>query len=65
MKKGKKITKKMTFAELIKTSPEAASKLAERGLFCAGCPMAMMETLEQGAKAHGLNPDELLKDLNI
>tara|TARA_Y100000310_G_C20578196_1_gene761565 strand:+ start:440 stop:652 length:213 start_codon:yes stop_codon:yes gene_type:complete len=60
----KKITKDMTFGELFEFSPEAAEKLAEQGLFCGGCPMAQMETIEQGAIAHGINPDKLLKMLN-
>ena len=65
MKKQKmKITKKMTFAELIEKYPKIAKKLAKKGLMCVGCPMAMMETIEQGAVAHGLDPDKLVKELN-
>jgi len=59
-----KITKDMTFAELIELDSEAAGKLAERGLFCGGCPMAQFETIENGARAHGVDVDELLKELN-
>jgi len=62
--KMKKITKNMTFAELMKSHPKAAKKLAEKGMFCCGCPMAMMETIEQGAEAHGENVDKLVKELN-
>jgi hydroxylamine reductase len=62
--KNKKISKKMTFAEVMKANPEAGLKLAERGMFCSGCPMAMMETLEQGCLAHGIDADEILKELN-
>ena len=60
----KKITKDMTFAELIMQDPEAAQKLADRGLFCGGCPMAQFETIEQGSRAHGVDVEELIKDLN-
>jgi len=59
-----KITKDMTFAELIMNDCEAAEKLAEKGLFCGGCPMAQFETIEQGAVAHGINVDKLIKELN-
>jgi len=59
-----KITKKMSFSEIIKKHPEATEILMEKGMHCIGCPMAQMETLEQGAKAHGLNPDEIVKELN-
>ncbi len=59
-----KIKKTLTFAELMDRSPKAAEKLAELGLFCGGCPMAQLETIENGALAHGLDPDELVKELN-
>lgn len=67
VKKQKKINKKMTFAELIKANPKAANMLAEKGMFCCGCPMAMMESLEDGASAHGLSEkdvEKLVKELN-
>jgi len=59
-----KITKDMTFAAIMELDSEAGAKLAERGLFCGGCPMAAFETLENGAKAHGVDADELVKELN-
>jgi hybrid cluster-associated redox disulfide protein len=62
--KMKEINKSTTFAELIRQNPNAAFKLAEKGLFCGGCAMAQFETIEQGAMAHGLNPDELIADLD-
>jgi len=61
---SKKITKDMTFAELMVENKDAAAKLAERGLFCGGCPMAQFETIENGATAHGVDVDKLLKELN-
>ena len=63
-KKSKKITKDMTFAELMELDSEAGVKLAERGLFCGGCPMAQFETIENGAAAHGVDVVELLRELN-
>jgi hybrid cluster-associated redox disulfide protein len=60
----KKITKEMTFTELIEEFPKAAEKLAEQGLFCGGCPMAQLETIEAGARAHGIDPSKLIKELN-
>ena len=60
----KKITKEMTFAELIEYDSKTAMKLAQNGLFCGGCPMAQFETIENGAAAHGIDVDELLKELN-
>lgn len=60
----KKITKKMTFAELIELDPELVEPLLERGMHCIGCPMSQMETIEQGAISHGINPDKLVDELN-
>ena len=31
---------------------------------CMGCPMAMQETIEQGALAHGIDPKKLVEELN-
>lgn len=60
----KKITKKMSFAELLKERPEAAELLFEKGMSCIGCPMAMQETIEQGASAHGIDAEEIVSELN-
>jgi len=59
-----KITKEMTFEELIHFYPKLAEELAEKGLACVGCPAAAIETLEQGALVHGLNPNKLVAELN-
>ena len=58
-----KITKKTKFSEIVKDK-EAAEMLMEKGMHCFGCPMAMQETLEQGAEAHGLDIEKILKELN-
>lgn len=60
----KKMTKKMSFAEIIQKHPEAVETLMNKGMHCIGCPMAQMESLEDGAKAHGLNANKLVKELN-
>jgi hybrid cluster-associated redox disulfide protein len=64
MKKAKSVKKTDTFEKIVKENPDAAMKLAEKGMFCCGCPMAMSETLEQGALAHNQDPEELVKELN-
>lgn len=58
------ITKKMTLGEIVNNYPELAKLLMEKGLPCVGCHIASQETLEQGAEAHGLNPDDLVKQMN-
>lgn len=59
-----KINKKMSFAEIMQRDPSAAEVLMKCGMHCCGCPMAMQETLEEGAAAHGLDADEIVKELN-
>jgi len=60
----KKITGKMSINDVIEKYPETVDIFMKYGLSCVGCPFAMMESLEQGAKSHGINIKELLKDLN-
>jgi len=60
----KKITKDMTFGELMEFDSEAGMKLAEHGLFCGGCPMAQFESIGDGAAAHNVDVVQLLRELN-
>lgn len=61
---GQKITKDMTFHQALQMSPEVARVLGEFNLGCVGCMGAMNETLEQGARAHGLDVEDILTALN-
>ena len=54
----------MTFAEILEEKPEAAEILLEAGMHCCGCPMAQMETLEEGCRAHGIDADKILEKIN-
>lgn len=58
------ITKDMTIAEALKLRPEIAPVLMSKGMHCLGCVIAQGETIEQAAEVHGLNPDQLIKELN-
>ncbi|TAL37101.1 MAG: DUF1858 domain-containing protein [Spirochaetes bacterium] len=58
-----KITGAMTFGELIKAFPQAGGVLAGYGLHCIGCHIGIYETIEQGARAHGLQDGEISKML--
>jgi len=58
------IGKGMTFSKILSLAPELAEPLLKKGMHCIGCPMAAQETLEQGAIAHDLDPDKLVKELN-
>ncbi len=58
------ITKDITFDQLLQMRPDAAKILAKFNLGCVGCLGASTETLAQGARAHGLDIQELLTALN-
>jgi len=62
--KERAITGKMSFAEVMQKHPEAAEILFQKGMQCVGCPMAMQESLEAGAMAHGINPKKLVEEIN-
>lgn len=59
-----KITKKTKFGQLLKKHPEAAEVFWRQGMHCVDCPVADIETIEQGCQAHGIDTDELIKKLN-
>ena len=60
----KKITKEMTFGEVLSKYPQTVETFFRYGMHCFGCHIAVEETIEQGAYAHGVDIDELIKDLN-
>jgi len=61
---SQKITKDMTFHQALQMDPQVAKVLGEFNLGCVGCMGAMNETLQQGARAHGLDVEVILKALN-
>ncbi len=56
---SEKINKDMTLGEIVAKHPQAARVMLSYGLHCIGCHVATWETLEQGAKAHGLNDEQV------
>jgi len=54
-----KIDKNTNIAELVFAHPEAEEILAAFGLHCASCFAAGFDTLEQGAKIHGMLDEEI------
>lgn len=58
------ITKEMPIGEIVEKYPQTVSVFFEHGLMCIGCAAARFENLEQGAVAHGIDVEALVKDLN-
>src|SRR5690348_9511264 len=49
--------------ELVQALPIAAEVLGRFGLHCAGCGVNKYETIDQGAKAHGLRVEPIIAAL--
>lgn len=58
------ITKDWSITDIVEKYPETAEVLLNNGMHCFGCMAARFENIEQGALAHGINVDELMKELN-
>lgn len=59
------ITKEMKIGEVVEKYPKTIEVFLRHGLMCFGCAVARFENLEQGAVAHGIDVEALLKDLNV
>jgi hybrid cluster-associated redox disulfide protein len=53
------VTKDMNLGELVAKYPEAAEVILDYGLHCVGCFASSFDTIEAGAKVHGLNDEEI------
>ena len=58
------ITPEMSIGEIVQKYPNTIPVFISHGLHCLGCAIAQFETLREGALAHGMELDPLLKDLN-
>jgi hybrid cluster-associated redox disulfide protein len=58
------ITRDMSIAEVVQKYPQTVPVFLAHGLMCFGCAVARFENVEQGALAHGIDVDALMKDLN-
>lgn len=58
------ITKDMSIVEVVQTYPKTVEIFRNYGMGCLGCAAARYENIEQGAKAHGIDADALIADLN-
>ena len=64
MKEKQKITKDMNIEEVINKYPETVEVFAKYGFHCIGCVAASFESIEDGARAHGVTAEEIVEDLN-
>lgn len=59
-----KITGDMTIGEVVRMHDDAARVLMSFGMGCISCPGSQMETLQEGAMVHGIDPEEMIEALN-
>lgn len=58
-----KLSKDMLIKDVLGVDRELAVILMNHGMHCVGCPSAAAETLGEAAVVHGLDPDELLAEM--
>ena len=63
-KKEDKFHRDMLVGSIIGMDPQAAQILSDSGMGCLGCPASQSETLADACLVHGLDVEEILKQLN-
>lgn len=59
-----KVTKDMIIGDILKLDRGTIPVLLKSGMHCIGCPSSSMESLEEACAVHGIDPDNLIKELN-
>ena len=58
------ITKEMAIGQVLNIHRGTARILMESGMHCIGCPSAANEPLEMACAVHGLDADEVLRNIH-
>lgn len=59
-----KVEKTMSIADVLRIDRETTPIFMQYGMHCLGCPHATAESLQDACAVHGVNADDLVKDLN-
>ncbi|MDO5520657.1 MAG: DUF1858 domain-containing protein [bacterium] len=57
------ITRDTMIGELLSLDKDVTPILLSIGMHCLGCPSSQMETIEQAAQVHGIDPDALIQKI--
>ena len=57
-------TKDMSMMEALQADPRAKDVFAAYGMGCIGCMGVSTESIEDGAKMHGIDPSAVVGELN-
>ncbi|MFZ1947199.1 MAG: DUF1858 domain-containing protein [bacterium] len=58
------VTKDTIIEDVLKAHPQAIRVFMKYNLGCIGCMGAAGESIEMGARMHGVEPEPLVKELN-
>ncbi len=58
------VTKETNLGEILDKDPTTAIYFMQIGMHCLGCPASRGENIEQACWVHGVDPDELIEQLN-
>ena len=58
------VTGDTMIGELLQIDENIAPILLNIGMHCLGCPSSQMETIEQPAMVHGIEPQSLVDEIN-
>ena len=59
-----RVTKDTMIGDLLQIDLNVAPLLLNIGMHCLGCPSSQMETIEEAAMVHGLDPDDTVVEFN-
>ena len=59
-----KVTKDTMIGELLQIDENVAPMLLNIGMHFLGCPSSQLETIAEAAMVHGIDPDDLVNDIN-
>ena len=59
-----RVTKDTMIGDLLQIDQNVAPLLLNIGIHCLGCPSSQMETIAEAAMVHGIDPDDLVVEIN-
>lgn len=59
-----KVNKDTMIGELLRIDEGISPILLGIGMHCLGCPASQMETVGEAAYVHGIDPDDLVDEIN-
>lgn len=61
---AKHVTRDMIIGEILQVDKGLIPILMNSGMHCLGCPSSQMESLEDACMVHGIDVEQLIKQMN-